>query len=242
MECPECKKQISDKSPSCPGCGRPNYKPRSKALPLFGLLCLIVYLVIQFKPSSSNQRVIVPSQSLQPEQIDQVKVALPTPNTGSISSVSKPKWQISKTLHPMTGVSQHTVSSHAIYPKERMTFPYEDVTAKLIVVCSKREEWVELHFSSNVNLAHDENYDGYSRSVSNIRWGDRLEEIAFIQYAHSSKLRVEDGPTVVKKILSNNLVIIEQQWHGQDKIYLSFDLNGSNEAIKQIQLACWRDT
>lgn len=236
ISCKECNENLSDKAAACPHCGAPT--PKRKSLAPW-LLLILVFIVILIKPSARNSDEKKASITIEAKENIHTE-SLTENNIQSISRVDY--WTTSISIDEMTKDRSHTAISPVTFPEKKMSFPYEDVSGQLIVQCSKRREWIYFKFSSAPNLSKDKTRDGFSVVNTRIKWNNAIETVELFQNWGASILSLSTEQDTVKKIIASQNLLLELQWHGQDKSYFSFSLNGASEAIERIMLACWKDT
>lgn len=239
IKCDECEHHFSDKAKFCPRCGAPLPKRRSKAGILFVVLLLIVWLVMPLAPSKKNNQVVISGETQLPKQNIITK-----PETATEVSKIYSKWQTDLNINAMTGERTHLTSSPFIEPIKKMTFPYEDITAKLVVSCNKRENNVYIEFSDSPNLANGDVGRGYVSIETKIKWDSNIENVELLQFSGQRRLifNVKEKNDIIKRLNISRKVMIELRWHRQDPVYFDFNLDGASDAIKQIQHQCWKET
>lgn len=240
IKCDECGIQYSDKAISCPRCDAPLPKKRSRAGVLFAILIVSVWFTMQMAPSKKSDQVVKSAETQQPKQTETTK---PLQTTTEVSQINH-KWQIAIDVNEISGKRTHLTSSPSVKPIRKMTFPYENITAKLVVSCHKREESAYIEFSDAPNFANKNIRSGYVILRTNIKWDSKVEDVEFTQHAGRKKIYFyrDEVDGVIKKLTESKKVMIKFQWYRQEPTFFDFNLDGASESIKQIQLQCWRET
>lgn len=156
----------------------------------------------------------------------------------SVTVLAEVKWTIRSDKDEMTEEITWLALSPAVTSLKKMTFPYQGVTAKLVVCNNGEKEWTYFIFSHtpNILMTNIANIrEGYEIIQTRIKWDESLENIDLIQNWGSSALHFRDGAAAIKKIASCDSVLLELNWFGDGKVHFRFPLEGSLVALKTIR-------
>ena len=151
---------------------------------------------------------------------------------------SRPSWSTSTSKDKMTGKFSAYASSPTVYPSEKMGFPYHDVNSWMGVGCNGNSTWAYFGFSVSPNLSGDETRDGYNVIRTRVRWDKSVRYALLTQDWGSKFLHFREDDGAIGHIASSNKALLELQWHGQQKSYFEYPLNGSSKAIAEIRAKC----
>ena len=158
--------------------------------------------------------------------------------TAILLSLSMPvlaQWDVSSSVDEMTGKTTSYCSSPVIYSTKSMEFPYSDTKAWLGIGSNGDSEWVYIGFTNAPNLIDTDTEDGYNVISTRVKWDDNLENQRFTQDWGAKFLHFSNDKSVIQNIMKSNSLLVELNWHGNGKTYFRFNLNGSSNAISQMQ-------
>lgn len=146
---------------------------------------------------------------------------------------------IKSTTDEMSGVKRFTAMTD-FSPSPELDSPYKGVKSALFIGCdTKRKKIsVSMFFSKRPNIVNDETRDGYSSSVSRIKFDDKLDNIALMQVHGSSFLFARNADFAVKNIKNKKTVKLEIDWYGNGSPIFEYKVGGAKDAIKEISKSC----
>lgn len=232
--CKECNHKISTKAETCPNCGAKQPKKTSRATWL--VLILLGSLVFASMMSVEQQPRVKSNNAIEKSETD--KQENPINKPVKIEEIKAPEWTTFDTKDEMTEGQRFFAISPSVTSTRPMSFPYTGVTTSLAVGCDKSNSWAYLVFSESPNLTNDETKDGYNLIPTRVKWDNQLETMSLTQDWGSRFLHFRDDEKAVEKIQANNEVLLEFNWHRQERVYFKITLNGSSKAIKEIFRKC----
>lgn len=123
-----------------------------------------------------------------------------------------------------TGAASESVKS--IRP---MSFPYHDVTARLIVNC----DYAWIRFTEAPNLTDGDIGNGYTNYRISVRIGENATVRWSVRQSWGSKdLDFQDDKTAIWALSSGSTIAISMPWYGQGNVAFRWSLLGSTTAIK----------
>jgi len=144
------------------------------------------------------------------------------------------QWYVSNSIDEMEGTESWFAISSSVKPTKSMEWPYNDVTASLVVGYNGEDIWVYVAFNKSPNLQNDITKDGYNLIHTRIKWDESVENTTLTQEWNSKFIHFRDDQTIISKIEQSNTVLLELDWYGQGEVYFSFPLDGSEDAINEI--------
>ncbi|MDN5360544.1 MAG: hypothetical protein PWQ84_1607 [Thermotogaceae bacterium] len=144
------------------------------------------------------------------------------------------QWDVTVSENEMDGTRRLFAMSPRVGPTKSMGFPYDDMTALLVVGYNGEESWVYLSFKDSPNLLNETIMDGYDLINTRIKWDETIERTTLIQEWGSRYLHFRDERNIISKIKQSNTVLLELDWYGEGKVYFSFPLDGAVDAINEI--------
>ncbi len=149
-------------------------------------------------------------------------------------------WSVSESADPITGKQSAYASSRKFGPVRPMEFPYHDTEMTIGFGCDSGSEWGYLHFSNAPNLVNDDTKDGYSLSVSRVRWDDTPGTLTLYQEWGAEFLHFQYDRDAIRKVTQNETFLIELEWHGSGTVLFEANLEGSADAITRARSLCGR--
>lgn len=149
-------------------------------------------------------------------------------------------WDFSVDKNAMTGEKSVYVSSPTTLTIKSMDFPYSKTKGWIGVGCKNGKQWAYFGFSVAPNLINSTTEDGYSVIKTKIKIGNKLEQIELTQKWGSKFLQTSsvDSDTLISNMKKANSVLLELDWHGNEKVYFEFSLKGSTKALNKMQKNC----
>ena len=227
VKCKECGEEVSNKAKACPKCGA--QAPKKTSLFTWFIFAFTIFLVYAVNQSPSSPSKSKPSS-----------VSSSSEKAGSIKKLAPPKpaWVTSTSKDEMTGKFSAYAHSPKAFPSEKMEFPYHNVNSWMGVGCDAKSEWVYFGFNDSPNLANDQTEDGYNLIRTRIRWNENVEDVSLTQDWGAKFLHFRDDSAATSKISTSSIALLELQWHGQQRTYFKYSLNGSSKAISEIKAKC----
>ena len=128
-------------------------------------------------------------------------------------------------------VTSETVTS--VYP---MSFPYQDVTVRILIPCDND---VELRFDDQPNLTNIE-YSRYGNNTtrSQVSFDGRTAIGINFSISGSGKTLYSSDKQLLNGIIGGKEMRLQLRWHGQGRVVFPFDLTGSSEAVGSLREKC----
>lgn len=145
------------------------------------------------------------------------------------------EWRTFSSKDEMTGVTTWFAHSQQVTSTKKMDFPYHNTKSWLGVGTDGENEWTYIGFSNEPNISNDETQDGYSVIRTRVKWDEEIEKMSFTQDWGSKFINFREDEYAITKIENSNTMLLELSWYGQDKVYFSFPLDGSKDAINKIR-------
>jgi len=145
-------------------------------------------------------------------------------------------WTTTNRKDPMTEKITWYALSPSVSPIEKMSFPYENTQASIVVARQGREEWVYIVFNVTPNIVGGSTADGYEVINTRIKWDySQPVYVRLFKKFGSTFLQFEDTMEIIQKILLHRKVMVELNWYGQGLVHFEFPLEGAANAIAQIR-------
>lgn len=228
VECKECGEQVSNKAKTCPNCGAK--APRKTSLVTWIVLIFVIfvgYSVMQSPSTSSSARSNYSSTSSVSSGSNTAKTPPPPP-----------KWHSFDSKDEMTGKVQGFAASPRVSSTRPMEFPYSGTQAWLGVGCDGKSEWAYVGFTDSPNLNDTDTKSGYNVVTTRVRWNETVQTTKFTQKWGAKFLHFDSYPAAIAKIAGNSTMLLELNWHGQQRVHFEFTLNGSSDAIAKMREIC----
>lgn len=149
------------------------------------------------------------------------------------------EWTVDSSKDPMTGTEKWTAKSSYAVATEEMEFPYHNVEAWIEVVCESGTTNVKIGFSNGPNLMDTSlHQDGYEIIDTRIKWDVKIEEIRLNHDYASKYIDFRNDQDIIEKLKNYNTLLLELNWFAEDEVYFEFSLDGSKEAMDEIQENC----
>jgi hypothetical protein len=151
----------------------------------------------------------------------------------------KPAWSTSTSKDEMTGEFRAIAASPMTYPTKNTSLPYGRVSSWMTVGCvSSRENLlVSFGFSTAPYLTEGKGTtrDGYDSIHTRVKWDRQVEDVTLIQFwgADADYIHFLDANAAIPKISASSTVLLELNWHGNNRTFFKYSLNGSSRAIAE---------
>jgi RNA polymerase subunit RPABC4/transcription elongation factor Spt4 len=234
VKCKECGEEVSTKAKICPKCGAKAPKKTSIFTWLILVFIIVVVYSVNQNPTSTSKNSASPT-AISSNSTNQQKPSIPKK-----VAPPKPSWQSnkSKSKNEMTGAFSAYAFSPRVYPSDKMSFPYSDVTGQMGVGCDAESEWVYFSFNSAPNLANGETKNGYNLIKTRVKWDELIWDVVLTQDWGAKYIHFRNDNSAISKVASSNSALLELQWHGQQPAYFNFTLNGSSKALTEMRVLC----
>ncbi|EQC47606.1 hypothetical protein [Bacteriovorax sp. Seq25_V] len=238
INCTGCGNQISEQADSCPKCSHPvsqsindskNKKETNKFLTIFWIFMGFIFI-----------RTVIGALNAESEKIPR-KIDTENSSNSSVRIDKEfiPSWEMSTSKDDMTGEKSYYASSPKAKAISRMSFPYSDVESWMAVGCKNSKTWVYFGFSNAPNLNNTETHDGFNTFNSRIKWDNSLETTSFYQKWGEQFLSFNNlDYDAESKIKNHSSVMLDLDWHGQNKAIFRYSLKGSTKALKNVYSKC----
>ena len=80
--------------------------------------------------------------------------------------------------------------------------------------------------------------NGYEIIDTRIKWDKKIEEIRLNHDYASKYIDFRNDQDIIEKIKNHNTLLLELNWFAEDEVYFEFSLDGSKEAMDEIQDNC----
>ncbi len=148
-----------------------------------------------------------------------------------IATVALGEWTIYPIVDPMTSQVTFQAKSSTTYPTTKMSFPYGDTKAWLIIQYDGVNESVAILFSTSPNLTNTTINNGYYTITARVKFDDTIEEVKLYQEWLDKYLIFVDSNRVIQRMKTSKTMLLELSWFGQGKVYFNFDLTGVSDVI-----------
>jgi hypothetical protein len=152
-----------------------------------------------------------------------------------LSSLAKAEWTIQKENNEFENKKSTYIISEKAFPNKKLSFPYENTEANLIIGCTKYTEWVYFFFNS-VNL----NFDSYGDngdliSIVSVKVGDRVYEVEvnFEIGSNFVMLNKSDNKRMLRYISDNNSIMVQFDHHSSGKRHFNFNTINFQNTFKE---------
>lgn len=235
INCPECKKEMSNEAKACPHCGYTK-KERKKygcgtLILVFVVGMILLSILTPGTDTTKSAPIIAGTPAAKEGKAAQAKEPKPVER-------ATPKWTTSKSKDEMTGAVRIHAHSPAVEATQRMRFPYTGVKAWLGVGCSEGAEWAYIGFSESPNLVDSDTQDGYDSITTRTKWDEELITTTLFQTWGDRFLSFEDDELAIYRVARSSNMLLELNWHGEGKTYFKFSLAGSSAALADMRQAC----
>ncbi|MEJ5229012.1 MAG: hypothetical protein WHT65_03330 [Pseudothermotoga sp.] len=151
-------------------------------------------------------------------------------------TLAQNQWSVSSKQDPMTGKVTWFAVSPPVSSIEKMSFPYEDTKAQLVIARQGREEWVYIAFNKEPNIVGGIIEGRYEIITTRIKW-DNLQPVyvKLVQEAGLNSLHFEKDQEIIRKIIIYKKLLVELNWYGEGLVHFEFPLEGAASAIAQIR-------
>jgi hypothetical protein len=153
----------------------------------------------------------------------------------------EPAWRTSSSKDEMTGEFIRAFAvSPTTYPTKKMSFPYRRVTSRMVVFCESDSEGAFFLFDPALDLTKDRGTtrDGYDLIYTRVKWDRQVEDVTLIQLWGGDSLAFRDDNAAFPKISASSTLLLELNWHGHERTFFKYSLNGSSRAIAEIRKKC----
>jgi len=144
-------------------------------------------------------------------------------------------WTIFKSVDEMTGkVTSYAILTNLVKPLESMDFPYEDLTATLVIECDSQSKTVAISFSSIPTLTNTKLRGGYEELETRVKFDNDIDTVSIIHGIGSYDLVFESPEDILPKLVHSRTLLIELPWYREGDVYFKFKLKGLPKAIKKL--------
>jgi len=152
---------------------------------------------------------------------------------------TEPTWSVTRKIDPISGQTIAYASSPNSKPVRKREFPYGGIQMAIGFACDTDSEWGYLTFTETPNLIYDEIKDGYSLSLSRVRWDNVFyNRVELLQWRGEKALRFVNKARAIGDMMRYNTMLVELDWYGLGKVYFEATLAGSTAAISQARTIC----
>ena len=128
-------------------------------------------------------------------------------------------------------------------PTRRLSFPYDDLKARVRYQCGTGDvdEILYWKFTTTANLVGDTTHDGYNSISLRLKFDqEESRSVRFLQnwggdFVYITSTQKGD---ILEKIVSYNQVRIEVPWYGQGNVIFQHSLSGAKQAINSARQKC----
>lgn len=139
------------------------------------------------------------------------------------------QWDMINFVDEFGDVTDRGAVSALAKPIRPMSFPYGDMTARIMVNCD--HAW--LRFSQTPNITGGETLSGYDRYSVAIRVdGNSVGRWLMDQSWGAKDLSFVDGSHAISALSSGSTFAVAAPWYGQGSVAFSWSLGGSSEMIR----------
>lgn len=142
-------------------------------------------------------------------------------------------WRTSAKVDPIDGVSRAWAHSDSTAPREKMGFPYHDVTAGISFGCEPGSEWAYITFHGGLNP------EGWETIKARVRFDDGPPDQATFYHKHGSdSLHFVYSSWATEKFLAHDHMLLELKWYSEGPVFFDFDLTGAGNGIRSARAKC----
>lgn len=151
-----------------------------------------------------------------------------------------PGWWVQESYDEIRDTQSFHIFAPETFPRERMSSPYTDVSARLAIACTGRSEWAYISFSgASPNIANRElKSGGYSEIAAPVKWGDTLDEVTFVRESGSTFLGFDDDESAIEQIVASDRLLVEFDWYGEGRVLFPFSLEGAKPSVTWLRSLC----
>lgn len=151
-------------------------------------------------------------------------------------TLAQNQWSVSSKQDPMTGKVTWFAVSPPVSSIEKMSFPYENTQAWIVVARQGKEEGVYIGFNVIPNIVGGSIVDRYEVITTMIRWDTSQPVYAkFFREFGSKSIRFENTMEIIGKLLIHRKLLVELNWYGEGLVHFEFPLEGAANAVAQIR-------
>lgn len=148
-------------------------------------------------------------------------------------------WRIITQEDEMTGDKHLYAISSSVKPTRTLEPPYDGLESMAIVTCHNKRMSMFYQFTLAPNLPDSKTKDGYNLIDTRVRWDDDIKNISLEQSWGSKHLNHQgDSYGSVEMAKNSDELLLELNWYSLGNVYFRFDLEGSKEAISEVQTYC----
>jgi hypothetical protein len=226
-KCKECGEQISTKADACPKCGA---KPTKKTSAFTWFVLILIFLGVYAVNKSPSPTGSSSSSS--------ANTGSGTKSKPAAVKAPDPTWENTRSKDEMTGKRSSYAASPTVASKAPMAFPYQGTKAWLGVGCDKDSEWAYIGFTEAPNLNNTETEDGYNVIRTRFKWNETVETVTLKQKWGAEFIHFQNERSVISRIASTSVAVLELDWHGQRPVHFEFPLRGSSAALSKMRSEC----
>ena len=145
------------------------------------------------------------------------------------------EWTVTTDKNEFENTKSTYLISEKAYPNKKLNFPYENTEAKIIVGCSKYNEWVYFYFNViNLNYERFNNDRDMIADVS-VRANDRTYVIEVYYETGSNFIMVSslDKKKMLKYISNNNSILVQFDHYGDGKRHYKFNTSNFQNTFNE---------
>jgi len=143
-------------------------------------------------------------------------------------------WTIEEKIDEMTETHVYYIISDPATPTSPMHFPYDDVTARIVIKYDFPFRWIYLSFNAVPNLLNKKPKNGYDEIQINVKFDDDIKRIFLTQDWGARELYVLSPDDLFEKLIHSKTALFEFRWFGEGNVYFKFNLYGLSKAIDQM--------
>ena len=151
---------------------------------------------------------------------------------------NKSDWHVYSSRDQMTGSKNFYCRSETVRATQQMSFPYDDVSAHLVVGCEDNYKWVYASFSESPNLQMTATKNGYDTFRTRVKFNQQVEWTNMLQEWGSKQLYFSDEHYIISRLKQADTLLLELDWYGEGRTYFRFSCNGSSVAIDDVLNSC----
>ena len=141
----------------------------------------------------------------------------------------RPAWDTINFTDEFGDVTGVGAVSDTVGPSSAVTFPYSDLTSRLLVNCNRA--W--MRFSNAPNLTGGDIADGYTTYNVSVRVdGGSTARWRVIQSWGDNDLIFKNSSQAISALSGGETLAVALPWYGQDSTVFSWQLTGSSAAIQ----------
>lgn len=157
----------------------------------------------------------------------------------SFSAAAEEVWKNYSKKDEMSGEQSFYTYTNKIKPTRTMSFPYQNTTSFIALMCSKKRVTFSFLFNIAPNLNNKEtvvkNYDSIK---TRIKFGEKINNVDLLQRWGGKQITLRNNEQYLADLNISDELLLELDWHGDGKVYFKYTITGFSKAYEDLKTRC----